>query len=203
MTDRSATLMMDRPATATTDDAAPPKPDRRGPRPRILLAEAAVVGVVAIAIACIVLAVWRGHWSEPFAYDGDANYYAMVVRTIGRYGTYLHNPHLGWPFGQNLTDYPEVGDNLHWLMLSALQTITGSTGAAMNVFYVVSFGTTAAAAHVVLRLLHVRRALAGAVALLFAFVPYHFARNEVHLQLSSYFMVPFAVLIAMGLLSSS
>src|SRR5438477_491865 len=43
--------------------------------------------------------------------------------------------------------------------------------------------------------------VAGAVALLYTFLPYHFFRNETHLQLSMYFMVPFAVLIALGLLS--
>ena len=52
-----------------------------------------------------------------------------------------------------------------------------------------------------LRILGVRRLIAGAVALLFAFLPYHFARNETHLQLSMYFMVPFAVLIALMFLS--
>jgi phosphoglycerol transferase len=71
----------------------------------------------------------------------------------------------------------------------------------MNFFYLASFGAVAAAAHAVLRILRVRRMLAGAVALLYAFLPYHFARNETHLQLSMYFMVPVAVLIALLLLS--
>jgi phosphoglycerol transferase len=53
----------------------------------------------------------------------------------------------------------------------------------------------------VLRLLGVRRVLAAAVGLLFSFVPYHFARNEDHFNLIAYFMVPFAVLIGLMLLS--
>jgi phosphoglycerol transferase len=132
------------------------------PRARVLVAEGAAVGVLGVAIACVLLSVWRGHWSEPSVYDGDANFYSMVVRTIGRYGTYLHNPHLGWPFGQNLADMPQGADNAHWLVLTALQAATGSTAAAINIFYVLSFGTTAAAAHVVLRLVGVRRLIAAA-----------------------------------------
>src|SRR6478672_12044264 len=148
----------------------------RAVRLRVLAVEAGVVGLIAIVIAAVLLSVWNAHWHEPFAYDGDAMYYAMVVKTIGRYGTYLHNPHLGWPFGQNLADYPEGGDNLNWFSLAATQLVIGSTWTAMNLLYVASFGAVAATAHVVLRLLGVRRILAGVVALLFAFVPYHFAR---------------------------
>ena len=119
--------------------------------------EAGVVGLIAIVIAAIVLSVWNAHWHEPFAYDGDAMYYAMVVKTIGRYGTYLHNPHLGWPFGQNLADYPEGADNLNWFMLAVGQWLTGSAFTAMNFFYVASFGAVAAVAHAVLRVLGVRQ----------------------------------------------
>jgi phosphoglycerol transferase len=175
--------------------------DEGAPRARVLAVEAVVVGLVAVGIAAVLFSVWRAHWEEPFSYDGDALYYAMVGKTIARYGTYLHNPHLGWPFGQNLADYPEGGDNLNWFSLAATQLVTGSTWTAMNVLYMASFGAVAATAHVVLRLLGVRRILAAAVALLFAFVPYHFARAEAHFNLSAYFMVPFAVLIALMLLS--
>jgi hypothetical protein len=170
-------------------------------RLRVVAVEAGVVGLIAIVIAAVLLSVWNAHWHEPFAYDGDAMYYAMVVKTIGRYGTYLHNPHLGWPFGQNLADYPEGADNLNWFLLAVGQWLTGSAFTAMNFFYLASFGVVAAVAHAVLRVLRVHRFVAGAVALLYAFLPYHFARNETHLQLSMYFMVPVAVLIALLLLS--
>src|SRR3954453_4568244 len=170
-------------------------------RLRVLVVEAGAVGLLPIVIACLLLSVWNAHWSEPFAYDGDAMYYAVVTKAVGRYGTYLHNPHLGWPFGQNLADYPEGANYINWFLLALGQWLSGSAFAAMNLLYMVSFGAVAGAAHVVLRLLGVRRVVAGAVALLYTFLPYHFFRNETHLQLSMYFMVPFAVLIALSLLS--
>lgn len=170
-------------------------------RARVVVAQASVVGIIAIAIAGVLLAVWNARWHEPFAYEGDSIFYAMVIKTIGRYGTYLENPHLGWPFGQNLADFPEGADNLNWFLLAAGQFLTGSAFTAMNLFYLASFGAVAGMAHAVLRLLGVRMSLAAATSLLFAFLPYHFARNEVHLQLSMYFMVPVAVLIALLMLS--
>src|SRR5260221_13764447 len=85
------------------------------PRSRVagVARESIVVAALAVALATLVLSLWRARWGEPFNYDGDALYYSMVVRSIGRYGTYLTNPHLGWPFGLNLSDYPEGGDNIH------------------------------------------------------------------------------------------
>src|SRR6476659_2565849 len=112
----------------------------RAVRLRVLAVEAGVVGLIAIVIAAVLLSVWNAHWHEPFAYDGDAMYYGMVVKTIGRYGTYLHNPHLGWPFGQNLTDYPEGADNLNLFARAVGQWLTGSAFTAMNLFYMASFG---------------------------------------------------------------
>jgi hypothetical protein len=159
-----------------------------------------LVATVATMLAAVVLGLWRARWGEPFNYEGDAPYYALLVRTMGRYGTYLTNPHLGWPFGLNLADYPEGGDNAHWAVLAGLQAATGSAITAINVFYVATFATTAGSAHLALRILGIRRATAAVSALLFAFAPYHFARNESHLMLSSYAMVPVAVLLALAVL---
>jgi phosphoglycerol transferase len=167
---------------------------------RTLAGECLVVAGIAVAIAAVVLSLWRARWGEPFNYGGDAPYYALLVRTIGRYGTYLTNPHLGWPFGLNLADYPEGGDNAHWVTLAGLQALTGSAITAINVFYVATFATAAASAHLALRILGIRRLTAVAAGLLFAFAPYHFARNESHLMLSSYAIVPVAVVLAVAVL---
>src|SRR5215218_6959649 len=99
-------------------------------RLRVLAVEAGAVGLLAIALAGVLLSVWNAHWSVPFASDRDAMYYPMVAKTIGRYGTYLHNPHLGWPFGQNLADFPEGADNFNWFLLAVGQWLPGSAFSA-------------------------------------------------------------------------
>ena len=168
---------------------------RRGRGPGLAL-EGLCVALVALVEVTLLFALWRARWDEPFNYDSDASYYLMLVRGLGRSGSYLSNSHLGWPIGQHLAGYPEGGDNLHWLVLAALQQVTGSAPMTVNVFYVGSFATVAVTAHVVLRALGVSRVPAGVVALLYTFVPYHAARNETHLMLASYASVPVAVFLA-------
>lgn len=169
-------------------------------RVRGVAVEGAAVGVGALLVAAIVLRLWRARWGESFSYESDASYYLMLVRALGQSGSYMNNAHLGWPLGQHLAAYPEGGDNLHWLILSGLVRATGSVGVAVNVFYVATFGIVAAVAHVVLRVMGVTRTTAGAMALLYAFVPYHTARNETHLMLASYATIPIVVCLTISIM---
>ena len=170
------------------------RPTRRATGTLVL--EALLLATLALLVAVVVLQLWNARWTEPFNYDSDASYYLMLVRGLGRSGTYLSNAHLGWPLGQHMAAYPEGGDNLHWLELALLVRATGSAGAAVNTFYIGTFATVAAVSHLALRALGGRRLTAGALALLYAFAPYHLARNETHLMLSSYACVPMVVLLA-------
>jgi phosphoglycerol transferase len=155
-------------------------------------------GAALIAVA-LHLQLWRARWSEPFAIGGDASFYLMEVRTLGRFGSYLASPNLGWPFGQSVHDLPQGVDNLHWLALKVLYAVSGTTGGAVNLFYVLSSLAVAAMTMVVLRLFGLRRWLALVVTLLFVFLPYHFARGEGHILLSGYQLVPLGVLLAASL----
>jgi hypothetical protein len=176
---------------------------RRLPTFGDLAIEAAGIAAVTLAVTWIHLRLGRARWAEPWTTDGDAAFYLMVTRSVGAHGGYLHTANLGWPFGQDLYDYPQGNDNLHLLVLRALMWVTHSPGAAMNVFYVSTFVLVAVVAHLVLRRLGVRRLPAGVGALLYAFVPYHFARNETHLFLSAYYTVPLGVLLALAVFDTN
>ncbi len=123
----------------------------------------------------------------------------MEVRSLGRFGSYLSSPNLGWPFGQSVHDLPQGVDNFHWLILKVLYVVSGTTGGAVNLFYVVSSCAVAAMTMIAMRLFGVRRWLALVMALLFVFLPYHFARGEGHILLSGYQLVPLGVLLAASL----
>ena len=164
-----------------------------------MVGEAVAVGAAAFAVVFVQLQLWRAAWDAPFTVGGDATFYLMVVRSLGEHGSYLKNPSLGWPFGQTMYDLPQGVDNLHLLVLRVLAVVTGGPGAAVNCFYVLSFVAVAAVAHVVMRLLGIRWWLSGLIALLYAFMPFHFARNEGHLLLSGYQLVPVAVYIALSM----
>jgi hypothetical protein len=169
------------------------------PRARVLITEAVVAALAALLAVTLHLRLWKARWSEPFALGGDASFYLMEVRSLGRFGTYLSSPNLGWPFGQSVHDLPQGVDNFHWLILKVLYAISGTTGGAVNLFYVLSSGAVAAMTMLVMRLFGVRRWLAFVVTVLFVFLPYHFARGEGHLLLSGYQLVPLGVLLAASL----
>ena len=161
--------------------------------------EAGVVAVGTLAAVAVHLQLWRAAWREPWVRGGDADFYLMVARSLGRHGSYLHNPSLGWPFGQHLADLPEGADNLHLLLLRLFAVLGRGPGAAVNLFFLATFATVAFTSHLVLRRLGCSRMASGVGAFIYAFAPYHFIRGEEHLLLSGYEMVPIGFLLALSL----
>jgi len=162
--------------------------------------EAMVVAAGTVAIVAVHLRLWRAAWREPWVRGSDADFYLMLARSLGRNGSYLHNPNMGWPFGQHLADLPQGADNLHLAALRLLAAVTGGPGSAVNVFFVLTFAAVAFTSHLVLRRMGFTRVGAAAGAFVYAFAPYHFLRGEGHLLLSGYEMVPVGVLLALSLL---
>ena len=156
--------------------------------------------VAALAILVPVLQLWRAAWDVPFRYQGDATYHLSVAKGLIDFGGSSTNPALGAPFGQVIHDMPLGGDRLHLVLLRVLGAVTGDPAVTVNLFFVLSFPLVAVAALVVLRRLRVSAAPAVVAALLYAFLPYHFARGENHLFLSGYYTVPIAVYLAVRLL---
>ena len=176
-----------------------PDPIVARPRGRIALAEALAVAVTALGLACWHLQVWRAHLRDAWQLEGDGSFYVMVARSLGHEGSYLHNSHLGWPFGQTMYDLPQGVDNLHLFAIRLLGSVGGSPGAAVNLFFLLTFPAVALVAHLVLRRLGISRYVSALGALLYTFAPYHFIRGEGHLLLLGYQLVPFGVLLALRL----
>ena len=162
------------------------------------MAEATTVAAATVAVVGVHLRLWRAAWREPWLRGSDADFYLMLARSLGQHGSYLHNPNMGWPFGQHLADLPQGSDNLHFAVLRLLAVVTGGPGAAVNVFFIVTFAAVAFTSHLVLRHLGMSRVASAAGAFVFAFAPYHFLRGEGHLLLSGYEMVPIGVLLALA-----
>ena len=159
-----------------------------------------IVGVLAMVAASLLLRLWSAPLAVPFDYDGDAAFYLMEIQGLHDHGSYLTNPNLGYPFGQDTRDLPQGADNLNWLALRLL-SVFGGPGTTMNLFYLLSFGVIAGMAFAVLRLLRIRPLIAAVASLLYAFLPYHLLRRGGHLLLVSYGFIPLAVLFALSILS--
>lgn len=205
------------PATSTT--AAPPDVVETAPaagsRGRFRwgapLADAVGVAATTVGLIVLTLRLWQANFRVPFVYNAtnepplayapDAPYYLMLTKGLVEHGSYLRIPNLGWPFSLQLYDNPETGDNLQLALLRGLGFVLRDAVLTVNVYYVFTFVAVSLAAWFVLRRLGVSRLVAAVIAILYSFLPYHFARGEAHLLLSGYFMVPIATLLILQVLS--
>lgn len=116
------------------------------------------------------------------------------VKTLGEHGWFLTNPRLGAPGTLEFYDFP-LTDTIHFLFMKALFVFWRDWGAVLNVYYLLGFLLAAWSALAVLRQFGLSYICAIPGSILFAFAPYHFFRGEAHLSLSSYYLVPWAVLV--------
>jgi phosphoglycerol transferase len=204
-TDAAATT--DRPGATETEKT--PAGARSGWRTPLL--DAAGVAAATVGLLVVTLRLWQANLRVPFVYNAtdrpplayapDAPYYLMLTKGLVDHGSYLRIPNLGWPFSLQLYDNPESGDNLQLALLRGLGFFLRDAVLTMNVYYLLTFVAVSLAAWFVLRRLGVSRLVAAVVAILYSFLPYHFARGEAHLLLSGYFMVPIATLLILQVLS--
>lgn len=171
-------------------------------RGRVLLLDAVLVAVAALVILVPVLELWDADVDVPiayvrggsgiYAYEPDAPFYQMLAKGGIDHAWFSTNANLGAPFEQELFDFPVSLDNLNLVGLKVLGTLTGSVGATVNIFFVLTFAAVAVSMLLVLRALGISRGVAAVIALLYTFLPYHFARGVPHLFLSAYWVVPLA-----------
>jgi phosphoglycerol transferase len=178
---------------------------------RALALGAGLVALAAVVLLVPVLELWDADLSVPFAtvyspadgyvFTPDAPFYQMLTKGGLDQVWFLDNDLLGWPLGQQVHDLPQSLDNLNLLGLKVLGAVFGDVGTTVNVFFVLTFAAVAASAYLVLRALRVSAPSAFVVALLYAFLPYHFARGVPHLFLSAYWVVPIAVYLVLRVVS--
>jgi phosphoglycerol transferase len=165
------------------------------------IAGALVAAVVSMLVAALVLNVGEGHLSQPWNYasEGDTKFYLLLIKGILAHGSYQVNPSVGAPFGLQLYDFPQGGDNLSLLLVRALGLFSQNPAWVLNVFFLLTFALVAVSAFAALRLLGVSVAAAIVGACIFALLPYHFYRGESQVLLSAYYGVPLGALLFMRL----
>ena len=192
------------PSTSSTTVAS-------APAVRYAIVDAVGVTAATIGLLVVTLRLWEANLRVPFVYNAsdqpplayapDAPYYLMLTKGLVDHGSYMRIPNLGWPFSLQLYDNPESGDNLQLGLLRGVGFLLRDAVLTVNVYYLLTFVAVSLAAWFVLRRLGVSRLVAAVVAILYSFLPYHFARGEAHLLLSGYFMVPIATLLILQVLS--
>ncbi len=165
---------------------------------------------ISVVVVFFVMQLWRADLKIPFYYEmrdqtkpadtvdpngsGDAFFAFAVTKGIKDNGWMMHNPFIGAPSGMDLNDYPLL-DTIHFCGQKAIGWFTSSFGVMVNIFFLIGFPLTTVTALYTCRQLKIETSIAGAVSLLYAFLPYHFLRGEQHLALASYYLVPLTVLL--------
>lgn len=155
--------------------------------------------VLCVVIVCVFFKIWRADLRVPFYYSGDATFYAMSTKAIVENGWYWQNPSLGAPGVQQMYDFPTF-DNAIVLLMLLISRFTHNPFVVMNLYYLLSFPLITLTSLYVLRQLNLSYVPALFCSLLYAFLPYHFMRNQSYLVLAAYYVIPPAMLIALWII---
>jgi phosphoglycerol transferase len=160
------------------------------------------VYVIGVALSVLILAwvmkLWKADLSVPFNYFGDALFYGFVVKGTVENGWYLRNDALGAPAGLRMHDYP-LAEGLNLLLIKALGLIRNEYGWVLNVFFLLTFPLTTVTSLWALLQWKISNFAALVGSLLYTFIPFHFIRGEGHLVVSTYYLVPLAITVALWL----
>ena len=148
--------------------------------------------LVALAAMTATLQLWRVDWRVPFDYKNDNLMGQMFIQNILESGWALDGPRLGAPGRQNLRDFP-LPDVLHIGTIKLLGYFFHDSGLILNLFYLLCFPLTALTSYFVLRRFRLGRIAALTAAVLYACLPYHYARMGGHLFLAAYYLLPLMV----------
>jgi phosphoglycerol transferase len=152
------------------------------------------VGLV-ILIACLEFQVWNGDLSTPNTYFGDGLYYAGITKSMIDHGWYFTNATLGAPLGQINYDYPLGYDNLSLAAIRVLAWISSNPFVVNNLFLYLTFPAVFLTSWFALRRLGFSKAVAWVIGVVYAILPYHFWRADLHLMLAAYYAVPLGALL--------
>ena len=152
-----------------------------------------MTALLASAGAAFAIRLWEADLKSPFSYTDDGLLMLSLAKTVLGEGWWFTTSSLGFPFGQELYDYPfAAGNTLHILGLAGLGVLLGDPVLVINVFFLLSFPLIAVVAFLVFRRLGISIVVSVFAGSVFAILPYHFARNVDHLFLSSYYTIPIA-----------
>lgn len=160
---------------------------------------------LAATILCLIgltleFRLWKADFHVPFYYEteGDINENMRMLKQIREVGWVLTNPWLGAPGIQETHDQWQ-GDTLPFLITKLLSEVTPDMGVTINVNLLINVLITTWVSLYVLRRLGISGSIAVVLALLYAFQPYMFIRQQRHLALMCYCCVPIILLTTLWL----
>jgi phosphoglycerol transferase len=156
--------------------------------------------ILSIFILVWVMKLWQADLRIPFAYYGDALHGGMIIKGIIDNGWYFSNPFVGMPTGAIMYDFTG-SDSFHMLVIKVISLFTSDWALVMNIFFLLTFPLTTLCSLYVFRKFKFSYIPSVAGGLLYTFLPYHFFRNEGHLFLAAYYIIPLMVMVILWVAS--
>jgi hypothetical protein len=134
--------------------------------------------------------LWDLNPRVPILYAGDGLLSLMSFQNMQEGFWYLKTSHLGFPFSQDLHDFPAVADTTNLLISRLLISLTGDISLTFNIQYFISYFSGFIGAYIGSRIIRLSPVHALFIGLIYAFLPYHYLHGASHLYLSSYWIIP-------------
>jgi hypothetical protein len=150
-----------------------------------------LAGLFVTALILIYLfRLWNVNLNHPFIYSGDGLLSLMSFQNMKESFWYLKSSHLGFPFQQNLHDFPAVADTTNLLFSRLLISLTGDISITFNIQYFFSYFSGFLGAYAGARLLRLAPVYAMCTGIIYTFLPFHYLHGASHLYLSSFWTIP-------------
>lgn len=138
--------------------------------------------------------------SIPFKFSGGGDILTVYAGAKAIFtGEYLpfqipQNKFLGAPGISILGDYPCFDSNLFLVILKFISFFCNDYVLGVHIYYLLTYVLIVFSSYYVFKQFKINSLIAGSVALLFAFSPFHILRGVNHITYSSYYLIPLMIL---------
>jgi phosphoglycerol transferase len=156
---------------------------------------------LALLLFILFFQAWKIDFSQPiFSYSADTLLSAFEIKTVLDEGWFFSNSFVGLPHITEkfyLHDFPLQADSFHFFIVKIFSYFSSNPFLIINCFFIFTFILISATSFVALRAFGISNFSATLISILYAFTPYHIARNVNHLFLSNYAVIPLVIMAAL------
>ena len=160
--------------------------------------------ILSLLIFAILFQIWKIDLNLPiFDYSKDALFSAFEVKSVIDNRWFLTNDYIGFPqsLGKfNHYDFPLQADSINFLIAKFFALFSSDPFLVTNCFFLSGFVLNSALSFAVLRSFKISVFSAIIVSVLYAFTPYHFSRNVMHIFLGNYMVIPLITMLGLWIM---
>lgn len=165
--------------------------------------------ILPLLLFAIFFQIWNVDFRQlVFNYDkidlfmgNDSMLAAVTIKSIVHSGWYFSDDMIGLPHIDGkpfyFHDFPVHADLLNFVIIKIFTCFTSNPFLILNGFFIATLSFVSTSSFLVLKHFKISNFTALLISILFAFTPYHFVRNTLHLFLSNYMMIPPIVMVTL------